>query len=703
MQLFEVKKDIAKIEYNPSENNLFPSDFLLIEDGEQKIVAQILNIYSAENTTKNIAEIKFSLSIDEDENLSYYNGYTPSNDSIVIYVKPEEIIALMKDSENNIYFGNLSNHKECFVNTSLSVLNEKLYIQSDRDDKTKILLQNIISELYSKKKKTVIIDFDGRYNSIVNVERLTVTEDYKLPLNILAFNTILNEDTSICTNEDKSTIENIVFELKNYISTLEDKFIPFSVFKSVIDDELNTNSETGIRYLDKKLQEYLQQGIFAEDKYQFNNISDKLLQNNILIIEASNLDEKWHKLLTDTIVNSIDIQVYFAVCLNDTKTDADIISMIFNSEKIIPIVSSHYDSKFRDKLKQLCKNNILLKPAHNIGDNEVYSNLLNKINSSEFILYGNSSLYLPLIVELQSFDNSTEQEVIQNEIKQDVDKFLSQESKPIADENFIDESQTDNINDVTDEDLDFLDEINIDKDEKETNYGIFEPINSSEQNKIENVSEETKVVADIDNVDAKEPEITSDNEIDQEENEIIVSVENDELKEDIQNNELEKIDIEVEETDDVRQIINVDKNDENDNENTLIQDINTEENIQENNTETVISNDEKITADTSIQINEAEDETESDNVNTENTKTENQFNDSNKKLTIYETDNSNNEYTQNDIPFKIGDKVYHPKHGNGVIEGFANYSNKILFCQIDFENVGRRILDPRISGLEKIS
>ena len=484
---------------------------------------------------------------------------------------------------------------------------------------------------------------------------------------------------------------------------MEDKFIPFSVFKSVIDDELNTNSETGIRYLDKKLQEYLQQGIFAEDKYQFNNISDKLLQNNILIIEASNLDEKWHKLLTDTIVNSIDIQVYFAVCLNDTKTDADIISMIFNSEKIIPIVSSHYDSKFRDKLKQLCKNNILLKPAHNIGDNEVYSNLLNKINSSEFILYGNSSLYLPLIVELQSFDNSTEQEVIQNEIKQDVDKFLSQESKPIADENFIDESQTDNINDVTDEDLDFLDEINIDKDEKETNYGIFEPINSSEQNKIENVSEETKVVADIDNVDAKEPEITSDNEIDQEENEIIVSVENDELKEDIQNNELEKIDIEVEETDDVRQIINVDKNDENDNENTLIQDINTEENIQENNTETVISNDEKITADTSIQINEAEDETESDNVNTENTKTENQFNDSNKKLTIYETDNSNNEYTQNDIPFKIGDKVYHPKHGNGVIEGFANYSNKILFCQIDFENVGRRILDPRISGLEKIS
>ena len=71
-------------------------------------------------------------------------------------------------------------------------------------------------------------------------------------------------------------------------------------------------------------------------------------------------------------------------------------------------------------------------------------------------------------------------------------------------------------------------------------------------------------------------------------------------------------------------------------------------------------------------------------------------------IPVYETDNSASGLIDN-IPFKIGDKVYHPKHGNGVIEGFANYSNKILFCQIEFENVGRRILDPRISGIQKIS
>ena len=75
---------------------------------------------------------------------------------------------------------------------------------------------------------------------------------------------------------------------------------------------------------------------------------------------------------------------------------------------------------------------------------------------------------------------------------------------------------------------------------------------------------------------------------------------------------------------------------------------------------------------------------------------------SSKDVPVYETDTAISE-ENNELPFKIGDRVYHPKHGKGVIEGFGNYSNKILFCQIDFDNVGRRILDPRISGIEKIA
>ena len=34
-------------------------------------------------------------------------------------------------------------------------------------------------------------------------------------------------------------------------------------------------------------------------------------------------------------------------------------------------------------------------------------------------------------------------------------------------------------------------------------------------------------------------------------------------------------------------------------------------------------------------------------------------------------------------------------------EDIVNLSNE-LFCNIEFDNVGRRILDPRITGIEKI-
>ena len=58
MQLLEVKSNIAKIEYNPAVNHILPSDFLLIEDTNQKLIAQVINISSAEKSDNNIADVR---------------------------------------------------------------------------------------------------------------------------------------------------------------------------------------------------------------------------------------------------------------------------------------------------------------------------------------------------------------------------------------------------------------------------------------------------------------------------------------------------------------------------------------------------------------------------------------------------------------------------------------------------------------------
>ena len=49
-----------------------------------------------------------------------------------------------------------------------------------------------------------------------------------------------------------------------------------------------------------------------------------------------------------------------------------------------------------------------------------------------------------------------------------------------------------------------------------------------------------------------------------------------------------------------------------------------------------------------------------------------------------------------------GDKVSTPKYGHGVVEKMIKYGNKTL-CSIEFPNIGRRLLDPAMTEITKLS
>lgn len=750
MQLSEVKNDIAKIIYNPAENHLLPADFLLLEDLNQKLIAQIINISTTEDANNNIASIRLSLSIDKDDNLSYYNGHIPSRNSKVLYINPDEIMELIKGSNDTIFLGNLSNHSECFVKPPISFIDDKVYIQSDRDDKTKTVVQNIVTELYQKKKKVVLLDFDGRYNSIYNVPRLKVADGFKLPLNIEAFNTILEYDITDCPLEDKAVIQSIVLELREYLNTLENKFLPFTLFRNVVDNEFMANPISGLMLLRNKLWLYAQESIFAESKSQFDLINNILEKQDVLVIDASNLEEKWHKFAIQTLVGLIEKHCYLVLSLNDVPMDKKAIISLYNTQNIIPIVSTSYDSNYRQLLKSVCKNQILFKPTYLINDEDAYNALIPKINSGEFILYGESTLYLPLIIELQSFDSSTKEEIIQNEIKKDVDKFLSPSKKVIPaeatvtdeinakveaisettsqqidnveslddileeipdlekiDEEPINNSQDANnqdvldidniLDDLNDSDLDFLDEQDIDKNivsiedirkakstEKtdENQYDIFAPMSVKKETSVTQVSSSV----DDDNQDFQDVQVDD-----------LPELEKIEVQDDIFDDDLSAVTISSSEDTEIELQNDIQTTDLDDVINEITENIISEGTLPD---EVFFEVPRSVSTSTSEkkEENQIEIELESDdelppplkeNINTKE----------NSKLPVYETQEDSTENLE--LQFKRGDKVYHPKHGNGVIEGFAKYSNKILFFQIDFENVGRRILDPRVAGLEK--
>ena len=66
---------------------------------------------------------------------------------------------------------------------------------------------------------------------------------------------------------------------------------------------------------------------------------------------------------------------------------------------------------------------------------------------------------------------------------------------------------------------------------------------------------------------------------------------------------------------------------------------------------------------------------------------------------VYDADIPQEDLVMSD-PIAQGDSVTHAKYGSGVVEKMIKYGNKTLFS-INFDNVGRRLLDPTLTEIKK--
>ena len=66
---------------------------------------------------------------------------------------------------------------------------------------------------------------------------------------------------------------------------------------------------------------------------------------------------------------------------------------------------------------------------------------------------------------------------------------------------------------------------------------------------------------------------------------------------------------------------------------------------------------------------------------------------------VYDADIPQEDLVMSD-PIQQGDTVTHAKYGSGVVEKMIKYGNKTLFS-INFDNIGRRLLDPTLTELKK--
>lgn len=631
MQIIEVKNNLVKISYNTADENLVLSGFILIKDASQSFISQIIHLEGDSNGTSVIAKLLFTF--DAEGVISGYNGSIPDINSLLDIIQPQELLEILP-LKYPILMGELAQY-QIPLNLDKKIFEEKLLVCSEKEADNELLVENFAKQLELNNKKVLVIDLEGNLNFSQN--KIVAGKDFKLPLNYDTIGFIYSGLEGVKA-ETKALIQDIFLEVQNYVKTLPDKFIPFETFMSVVDDEYKESGLIELVLLKNKLLKYFEEGVFAQEKDEFAALKYSLKQKDVSILDLSQMQGDVQReaisfaysLINELIIEP-DKEIYVFLNIDNSNSDKKLLKKIFMTNNTYSTLICSYSYKYLKELKQLAKNLILFAPIMQQNDFAGYNVFLNKLNAQEFVVYGQITQHLPLIAKLskldysqivqqpQSFEQPEENisaeddisSMLDEEIKRDVDEIYMAPKSEMQEEDFdaqvVDDTFTEH--DLTEEDLDLIDDLNI---LGEDAYN--EPVEQVEEISLE---EEADFVL---------PEsVPQDDEVSQEES--LVMVEQEENYTDTFANILEEQPEEPPAVDILP--------------------------IRTSSTPIV-----------PIYSAEVEPKTQSDELDQ-------------------------------------GDIVMHPKYGKGSVEKLISYGAKTL-CSINFDNVGRRLLDPSLAELKKI-
>lgn len=656
MQIFEVKNNLVKAVYDTAQENLVLSGFTVIKDATQSFIGQIIHLES--NSQGNFAIIKLLFTFDSQGIISNYNGSVPDSKSFIESVDSQELLELLP-IQNLISVGELAQQK-VKLNLDRSFLENKLLICCENQEDNEWLTKNLAIQLVNDNKKVLVFDLKGDLDFSEN--KVIASETFKLPLNYETINFIY-KTLDEAAAETKALIQEVFLEVQNYVKNLPEQFIPFETFKNVVDEQYDEMDLVELLLLKNKLLKYYEEGIFAQDKSEFDSLLESLKLKDATVFDLSKVDEAIQREIISyaySIAGQLGDEIYVFVNLDSSNSDKKLLKQIFTSKNVYSSIICPYSFKYLSELKQLSKNLIFFAPLQQQSDFASYNAFLNKLNPHEFIVYGKSTQNMPLIVKLEKDqlqeilqpENTeeaaeiSEEELLDQEIKKDVDEIFT---APRKDKLEIENQQQEIIEDeFSDEDLDFIDDLGV-----------------AELNQDDLIQEQQDFPQEI------EPEYIQEI-VDEQVQDFEAETEIQENIEETVNEfagEFESISQEIEET-----------------ENQAEEDmINYAEEQNEEQEETESFSD--------VLNQQAQESIEPPAVDILPASMS-----SAPIVPIYSADVE--PQVQSD-EVEQGDTVVHPKYGKGTVEKLISYGSKTL-CSINFDNVGRRLLDPNLAELKKV-
>lgn len=637
MQIVEVKNNLVKISYNTMGENLILSGFVVVKDLNQSFIGQVIHLEANQNG--NFAVLRLLFNFDSTGVITSYNGSIPALRSVLETVATHELLDLLP-VQNPLIIGDLAQQKT-LLNLDFSLLEKKLLICCEKNDEAVLLTKNFAKQIAHSGQKLLVINTDSTLE--LDAEKIVAGESFKLPLNYETINFIYEKGLTDAKAETKALIQEIFLEVQNYVKTLPEKFVPFESFRTVVDYQHEETGLVELVLLKNKLLKYYEEGVFAQDKDEFNALKISLRSKEPTHLDLSNVSPEIQREMISyaySLIEQSDKDVYVILNVHNSASDKKLLKQIFKTNNAYSTLICSYAYKYLTELKQISKNLILFTPLQQQNDFAYYNTFLNKLNPGEFVIYGEATHHLPLIVRLDEISDTLMESTLVAE--------PTQEHEPLQATTPLDE------------------EIKRDVDKiytapKASNEAISpQPNYSTEQEVFE---EESQISQPYDNEEMPVSEEIQDY---SQESEFNAEVQEDDLTED----DLDFIeDLHIVEDAPVEAP-------------SFEPEIVEQKQSSYENIEIV----EQPAAGYQEEIAEPQQE-EILPVQMASTPI----------VPIYSADIEPQVEAQ---PLQQGEVVTHPKYGRGTVEKLITYGTKTL-CSINFDNVGRRLLDPTLSELTK--
>jgi len=717
MKILEVKNNLVKISYT-AEDNLILAGFVIIEDSQCPYVAQVMSLKA--DSGLNYAIVKLLFTFNEEGVVKNYNGTIPELNASITRLSSDELLDILP-VEEPLKIGVLA-QQDFVLNIDYSSLEKNLLVCSDKTENTDLLLSNLAKQITDNNNKSVIFDTD----STINAEnKLVFGRDFKLPLNYDTINFIYENDLNDVNPTSKAVIQDIFLEVQEYSKTVLDNFIPFDSFISVVEAQYRELNIPELALLKSRLLKYKEENAFAQDAKEFQSLRASIRANLSTLIDISTADDLLQKQIINYVydeINAMDLFVYSFVKINNDNSDKKLIRKFLLEDKIYTTVIAPHSFKYVYELKDRASNTIMFAPQTTQHDFAAYNVYLNKLNDDECVIFGKATQNIPLIVEVLPIEeldeiishtpatDTTEESVLQEQ--ESVDDFSDEsnsysyetmandtvEMEPIPEEQpeelvTLPEENLEEVIPATEEAVPAQDEV-FEAPQKE----FFEEETTDFEEATPDFEEDELTVPDLDEpfgdeVTEPEQEYVEENymeepvegqlieeepvftdEIEQpQEDEYIENEEQDYLEEPLTEPVLEDdnfMEVEEESVDEGLPIVN---------------EIEDAEPLQD----TLTEDDLDYIQDVNMPEEDIEEQVSSN--------MESDY-DMEQEVPVYPADDIT--YNPNTVSYEPGDRVSHPKYGEGIVEKMLKYGNKIL-CSINFEN-GRRLLDPSISELQKL-